>query len=129
MKTKIMLTVGLMALLVVAYGFGQRPALKVKIEFPFTVAGKVLPAGQYQFERDDAGQFFRVTSEAKNSAMALIITRLAGAMHTTQGDSHFVFDVVGESYLLSEIWIPGEDGYMLASTKDKHDHKVLDLKR
>jgi hypothetical protein len=50
-------------------------------------------------------------------------------MHTTPEDAHIVFDVVGDKHMLSEIWIPGEDGYLLLATKGKHGHKVINIPR
>lgn len=129
MRTKIMLTVGLMALLAVTSGYGQQSSLKAKIDFPFSVEGKVLPAGEYGFVRDMSAQVFRVTSEGKDKALAPIVTRLNGEIHNTPQDAHLVFDKVGDTYSLSEIWIPGEDGYVLLITKGEHEHKVINVKR
>jgi hypothetical protein len=130
LKTKIMLTMSLFALLVVTSGYGQQSlTVKAKIEFPFTVEGKVLPAGQYEFVRDNLAATFRVQGEGKIGALATILTRLAGEMHTTPQDAHLVFDKVGDTYLLSEIWFPTEDGYLLLATKGKHAHKVISIQR
>lgn len=128
MKTKILVTVGLFALLAVMSGYGQEPSIKAKIDFPFTVEGKALPAGQYSFMRDTEAPVFRVQGEGKADALATIVTRLSGEMHTTPQDAHLVFDVVGGTHILSEIWIPGEDGYMMHVEKGKHEHKVLNVK-
>jgi beta-xylosidase len=57
--------------------------------------------------------------------MALIQTRIAAGIHTSAQDAHIVFDKVGNSYLLSEIWAPGIDGYMLNVTKEKHEHMIV----
>jgi hypothetical protein len=130
-KTKIMLTAGLIALLAVMSGYGQQsgqPSLKAKIDFPFTVEGQVLPAGQYEFVRDNKALVFRVQGEGKNYTLAPILTRIAGEMHTTPQDAHLVFDVVGDTHLLSEIWIPAEDGYLMLATKGQHGHKVINVK-
>ncbi len=56
------------------------------------------------------------------------MTRLSGEIHTTPQDAHLVFDKVGDTYLLSELWIPGEDGYLLQITKGAHEHIVLNIK-
>lgn len=36
-----------------------------------------------------------------------------------------VFDVVGDKNVLSEIWIPGVDGYLIQVSKGHHTHKVV----
>ena len=130
MKTKIMLTVGLILLLAAISGYGQQTKLiKAKIDFPFTIEGKVLPAGQYELMRDDPAMSFRVQGEGMNSGLAIILTRITGEMHASPNDSHIVFDKVGDTYFLSEIWIQGEeDGYLLYGSKNKHEHKVYTVK-
>ena len=56
------------------------------------------------------------------------MTRLSGEIHTTPQDAHLVFDKVGDTYLLSELWIPGKDGYLPQITKGAHEHIVLNIK-
>jgi hypothetical protein len=129
-KIKIMLVLSLVALLAVTSGYGQTSppsSIKVKLDFPFTVAGKALPAGEYSFTLDNTTLVFRVQGQGQIGSVAPILTRLAGEMHTTPQDAHLVFDVVGGTYLLSEIWIPSEDGFLLLSTKGAHTHKVVNV--
>ena len=64
MKTKILVTVGLFALLAVMSGYGQEPSIKAKIDFPFAVEGKVLPAGQYSLMRDTDPTFAIILGQA-----------------------------------------------------------------
>lgn len=128
MKKRILMTVGFVAVLAVVLAYGQPASIKAIIDFQFTAGGKVFPAGDYQFTRDTIAPVFRVQGEGKNFALAPVITRLAAAMHTTPQDSHLVFDKVGDTYMLSEIWVPGEDGYVLLITKGEHTHKVVNVK-
>jgi hypothetical protein len=128
MKTKILLAVGLFAFVAGLAVFAQLAEIKATIDFPFKVEGKVLPAGAYDFVRDDSAAAFRVTDGGKNSAIALIQTRLSSEIHTTPADAHIVFDKIGETCLLSEIWIPGQDGYVIMVTKGPHEHKVVNVK-
>ncbi|HMA54320.1 MAG TPA: hypothetical protein VKT17_07645 [Acidobacteriota bacterium] len=127
MKTKIMLVVGLVVLFAAVSGYGQG-IIKAKIDFSFKVEGKVLPPGEYEFTRDAQATTFRVQGQGKEGALAPILTRMAAEIHTTAQDSHLTFDVVGDTYLLSEIWIPGEDGYLIQMTKGPHTHKVINIK-
>lgn len=130
MKTKMTLALGLIVLLAAGSALmGQAPAriLKAKIDFEFGVAGKVLPMGDYEFVVTGDGQVVRVQGQGKSVEMANVITRLAAEMHTTPQDAHLVFDVVGTNHFLSEVWIPGEDGYLVHSTKGAHTHKVVNI--
>ncbi len=129
MKSKLMLSAMLVVFLAATVAYGQPYRIVAKIDFPFTIQGKVLPPGQYEFSRADQPSFFRVTDGSKNSTMAPIITRIAGDTHMTPEDAHVAFDKVGDAYILSEIWIPGEDGYLFTTTKEAHTHKVINIKR
>jgi hypothetical protein len=129
MKTKIMLVVGLIALLSGVSVFAQQQyTIKAKIDFSFKVEGKMLPAGEYEFTRDAQGMTFRIQGQGKNGVVVPILTRMASDIHTTAQDCHLAFDVVGDTYALSEIWIPAEDGYLIQMTKGPHTHKVVNVK-
>jgi hypothetical protein len=131
-KTKITLVMGLMGLLALASVFaGQWTAeeIKAKIDFPFTAGMKTLPAGEYTFTAVNGDQEFRVQGMGKDGAVVNVITRLAGETYLTADEAHLVFDVVGNKYVLSEVWIPGIDGYVLQMTKGAHTHKVVKVTR
>jgi hypothetical protein len=125
MKARITVLLGLSLLLAAAVAYGQTPTLKVSIDFPFTVEGKTLPTGVYKIARTDDGMAFRVQGEGKEGGLAMIITRLNREMHEKKLSSFVVFDKVGEISTLSEIWFPGEDGYLVATTKEPHTHKTV----
>ena len=130
MKRSVAMALSLVAFLALTSGYAQMQ-LRVfgNIPFPFTVGTKALPAGQYDFVRDGEAPDIRVVAAGKNVARVPIVTRLAGAIHTTPKDTHLVFDKVGDTRLLSEIWVPGQDGYLLSSTKGPHEHDVVDVPR
>ncbi len=128
MKVRMILTVGLFAFLAVVAAFGQNAIIRAQIDFPFIVEGRTLPAGTYDFTRDDTASVFKVTDGSKDMAAAQILTRIAAGMHTSPADGHVVFDKIGDAYTLAEIWIPGQDGYILAVTKAKHEHRIINVK-
>ncbi len=129
MKMKIAVTIGLVALLTTVFGLAQTvQSLRANIPFQFIVGGKALPAGEYNFIRNE-GSFQVVSVKKGPSAVALVITMLGGEIHTTPQDAHIVFDKVGDSYFLSEIWIPQMDGFLLNATKEKHEHRTINIPR
>ncbi len=131
-RTKLILAASLVILLGVTLGYGQIMTITAKIDFPFTVEGKTLPAGDYQFVPEGTGELvaFSVRSGGKSVASAQVLTRLSKGMHMTPADAHLVFDVVGDNYLLSEIWPAGsEDGCLVLATKGPHKHKVINVQR
>ncbi len=127
MKTRMVLTVGLFAFLAVAAAYGQNVSLRAQIDFPFTVEGKTLPAGTYDFALDDTASVFKVTDEGKNVVAAQVLTRISAGLQS-RGNSQVVFDKIGDANTLAEIWIPGRDGYVLAVTKAKHEHRIVNVK-
>ncbi len=112
-----------------AAGLGPAKAaqsVRATIPVPFIVEGKALPAGQYDFIPNTDDRTVQVLAVGKGeSANALIVTRLSAEIHTTPKDAHVVFDKTGDIYILSELWIPGIDGYVLHITKGKHEHRTI----
>jgi len=119
----------LAALLGATLGSGRATeGTHAKIPFQFTVERISLPAGEYDFIPNADNRSIRVVPVGKGQAAdALVVTRMAAAMHTTPKDAHIVFDKVGETYILSEIRFPESDGFLLHATKEKHEHKVLSI--
>ena len=105
----------------------QTQTLRVTIGHAFTAGDKQFPAGQYQISRDPGVSFIRLASrDGKTTTQLPILTRIAAAMHTTPKDAHLVFDKIGQRHVLSELWIPGHDGFVLNSPKEEHEHEVVD---
>jgi hypothetical protein len=128
LKSKSLLLISLLTLLAAVSAYGQSDLLRAKIPFAFSAGGKQFPAGQYDISHASGALSFKIASQdGKNSAMVLILTRTAGAIHNTPADAHVVFDKVGETYTLSELWFPGADGYMLSTMKGQHEHRVVDI--
>jgi hypothetical protein len=101
--------------------------VKGDIPFEFKAGGKALPAGHYEFTSDNQGKLVIVRSTPTGSSSSvMVITRMAAGIHTTPADAHIVFDKVGDTYTLSEIWVPGMDGFLLNALKSKHEHKIID---
>jgi len=128
MKFRMLLATALIGGLCLISGYGQPEGIKTTIDFSFTAGDKILPAGQYEFSRDTQALIIRVQGEGGNMALVPVLTLLSGAIHTTPEDAHVVFDKVGDNYILSELWLRGEDGFLLALTKGPHEHTVINVK-
>jgi hypothetical protein len=131
MRSKLLVLIGL-CLVLAAMAYGQT-AVKANIPFAFTAGTKALPAGSYEvYPVPSAAGVVDVrmrSADGKTAVLVPVITRLSGAIHTTPQDSHLVFDKVGENFSLSEVWIPGSDGYVLSTTAKQHEHRVIDVPR
>jgi hypothetical protein len=130
MRTKISMVlalVGLLALGSLYAGQSTAEVLKAKIDFPFIAGGRALPAGVYEFRKDDAAQVFRIQGAGRTGDVVNIITELAGNLRMNPEGNSLVFDIVNNKYVLSEIWIPGSNGYLVEATKGPHAHKVVKI--
>ena len=91
---------------------------------PFTVGTQTLPAGQYFFTANIATSIIQVRSaDGKHAAMSMIYTRIARPESAAQAENKVVFDVRNNQYALSEVWVAGEDGFVLPGhMQTSHTH-------
>lgn len=105
----ILATTILFATLTVASAQGQDAGnFSVTIPFDFAVAGKVLPADDYQVHRAIAGT--RSVTEFKNSKGTIRI--YLPSTHPVQNsaiqsDAKLVFNRYGNQFFLSQVWMAG----------------------
>jgi hypothetical protein len=114
----LVLTLGVVA------GYAQRGRASVEIPFSFTAGGSELPAGTYRISTDPNNPgILRIRSEAGDkSALCTVMTRLSPS---ESAKAQVVFDKVGEKRVLSEVYLPGSDGFQLAGTKGEHTHEKV----
>jgi hypothetical protein len=97
-------------------------AISVNIPFSFMVKGKEMPAGQYQILAE-AGQTKLVVKGTGATVLVPVIERLAdiGAKQPK-----IVFDkILNGTAVLSEVHIPGEDGFLVGVATARESHVVL----
>jgi hypothetical protein len=118
------LVVCALLLLVSCMGVGishAQGSLKVSIPFQFHAGQNVLPAGSYRImTKNILGKVLTLSSLDSNKSWQVpFVTRLA---QRANKKVELAFDKVeGESYL-SEIHIPGIDGYALEGSPREHSH-------
>ncbi len=100
-------------------------AATVNLPFKFEAGKKALDAGKYELMvPEDTTGALTLTPE-RGASMALpYITRLA-APEPPIREPKFVFDKVGDQYILSEIWLPDRDGYLIHDTRQPHTHHAV----
>jgi hypothetical protein len=130
MNRRIPLLVAVIALLiavgpVVAYAQEQVVA---NVPFRFISAGRTHDPGEYQLRVSEDQMNWTLTPVKGTPTAAMVVTRLAAHDSPTSSD-RLVFDRVGDTYYLSEVWPSGGDGYLLHATKEKHTHHVIKLLR
>lgn len=113
MRTK--LTVAALALfgLVLAGAPAFAQDAKVAIPFAFTVMGRTFPAGVYQFteQSPDVIKLESTTFPALQIELP-VLERLTGDRNSTNAKA--VFEKTGRTGVLSEVWLDGFDGYVVA---------------
>lgn len=130
--TRILTTLSFAALLAIGgtRAFAAEP-LKADIPFAFNagVEGKPFPAGAYEF--DIAREEDKVSIHGPGGVVAgeTIVTSLAAPSHSTADHAHLVFDKVGDTYTLSELWLPGSEGLLVHVTKGRHEHQIVHAKK
>jgi len=97
-------------------------AISVNIPFSFMVKGKEMPAGQYQILAE-AGQTKLVVKGTSVTVLVPVIERLAD---TGAKEPKIVFDkILNGTAVLSEVHIPGEDGFLVGVSTARETHVVV----
>ncbi len=97
-------------------------SLSVNIPFSFVAKGKEMPAGHYEIRAE--GDETKLTIRGGNGLVVVpVIERLAD---TGAKEPKIVFDKTedGKSFL-SEVHIPGRDGFLVGIAKGKETHVVV----
>ncbi|MGB7297639.1 MAG: hypothetical protein WBC70_18840 [Candidatus Aminicenantales bacterium] len=109
-----------------------------KIPFKFKAAGKNLPAGDYRAAPEGEGQI-ALRKDPGGEEILIPFTERLARPETPLEEPQLVFDMVGNfepsyteyitEYLLAELWLPGEEGYLVHRTKGAHQDKVIKGKK
>lgn len=112
---------------------GQQAAL-FKIPFDFRAAGKKIKAGEYWFGINQAGKLL-LRQVATGKELELQILEKLSPPEQPPAEPRLVFDEVGDFapsyteyftvYVLSEIWLTGQGGFLIHVTKSQHKEKTV----
>ncbi len=92
--------------------------VSVEVKFSFLAGEKLLPPGTYRFaESEQEGELEVTNVKTQEDVQVEIFTRIA-----PQLEPEVVFDKVGDQHHLSEVYIPGMDGFLLETVHAKHKH-------
>jgi hypothetical protein len=118
------------AAVAVAMLAGSQPAqaqtqYDFKVPFGFVAHGKTFAAGEYRLATNDTDTILTLEGkDPKNGAVALPVeTRISEARSLAEPE--IVFDKLDGKYFVSELLVPGDDGYMVQVTKAKHTHESV----
>ena len=113
-------------------GFGARAFAQDKliadVPFKFMLSGKTYDAGKYELRVNNTEQVVELTAPGQKGSFVEAMTRLAEP-ENKMTEARLVFDKVGDTAYLSEVWLPEQDGYLMFAAKGKHTHHVVKLQR
>ena len=113
----------------VALGFSQVAGAQAQYDFKisssFVANGKTLPAGNYVFSVNPAGDVVTLESKDTKGSSALLAVETRISERKPLAEPEVVFDKLNGQLLVSELLVPGEDGYLLLVTKAKHTHESM----
>jgi hypothetical protein len=97
----------------------------LSVTFPFQVADKILQAGVYAIEQPSADLL--VLRSAKGDVVQLPVILRVAKLSPPLTESKVIFDKFGDSYYISEIWVPDRDGFVVGGTKEVHTHHAVKI--
>jgi hypothetical protein len=98
--------------------------MKVEVPFAFTVKDKEMPAGRYEIQ-PDGGEQSRLVIRSTSGGGTIVVPVLERLADTGSKTPKIVFDQVQDKHYLSEVHIPGMDGFLVGITKGEEKHEVV----
>jgi hypothetical protein len=128
MKHRIVAPLLAAALLLVAHPSisNAQDVMFITVDFPFAVQGRTVPAGTYVlWLKPDMTGFTLTQSDTPPPAetIAFETERRLAPMEPPLGAAHVVFEQDRDHNFLSEIWLPGEDGWLVYQTQGSRAHR------
>jgi len=134
MKHTVKAAIVILAVLVAAGAASTYAQATFKVPFKFQAGGKKLPAGDYTVMKAVEGQL-TLRQEATGKEFPVPFTERIAQPKPAVAEPRLVFDEVGDFapsyteymtvYVLSEVWLAGEDGFRVHTTKGAHQTKVV----
>ncbi|SRR5579884_266248 len=96
----------------------QNQVETAKIPFAFQANHTALEAGDYKVEQLNNGGTFQLMSSNGHSIFVSVPAKVEGTRNT---DPHLTFACYQGNCVLSQIWLPGGDGYVRSDSAVSHD--------
>jgi len=94
-------------------------AVVANIDFPFKAGKTTFPAGKYSINQSPEEELTIRSMDTGKGVIVPFTTRLSPREDNA---ALVVFDKDGDQYYLSEIYMPGIDGFALTGAPGKHTH-------
>ena len=102
-------------------------ASSVFVDTPFSFMAKdtTMPAGRYEIRPDSDMTNLVIRSSGGSGGRTVTVPVIERLADTGAKESRVVFDKVEGKRYLSEVHIPGMDGFLVGIAKGKETHEVL----
>jgi hypothetical protein len=134
MKRQVVLAIVALAFALIAGSAVTYAQGTFKIPFKFEAGGKKLPAGEYRVAKKGEGQLSLQIEPNGEEVLIPVKQRLEQPKPAIE-EPQLVFDMVGNfepsyteyvtDYLLAEVWLSGEDGFLVHTLKGAHQHQTI----
>lgn len=104
------------------------------IPFKFEAGGKSFSPGKYWIAQKGDGKI-TLQKEPDGEEVSIPFSQRLEQPKSPLEEPQLVFDMVGNfepsyteyvtDYLLAEVWLPGEDGFLIHATKGAHQHQTI----
>jgi len=134
MKRLVVLSIMTLAFALIVSGTMAYAQGTFKIAFKFEAGGKKFPPGEYRITLTGEGQLTLRQESTGKEVPIPYIQKLAQPTPAIE-EPQLVFDMVGNfepsyteyvtDYLLAEVWLPGEDGFLIHTTKGAYQNQTI----
>lgn len=134
MKRLVILAIVAFTLVLIAGSTGVYAQGIFKIPFKFEAGGKKFSPGEYWVAQKEDGKIAFRKEPNGEEVLIPFIQRLPQPKPSIQ-EPQLVFDLVGNfepsyteyvtDYLLAEVWLPGEEGFLIHTTKGAHQSQTI----
>jgi hypothetical protein len=94
-----------------------------KVPFAFTASGKTFAPGEYFLNVNNEPEVVTLQAKDPKAGSVVLAVETRVSERKPLSDPEVVFDKLDGKYLISELLVPGTDGYVLQVTKAKHTHE------
>jgi hypothetical protein len=124
-RTELTIVSAALVLLAASQTASAQTRYDFKVPGAFVASGKTFPAGNYALSVNVAGDLVTVEPKDVKVGSVLLAVECRLSERESLADPEVVFDKLNGQFMLSELLVPHEDGYLLLATKAKHTHESL----
>lgn len=123
MKRLVALGVAVVLTAFAGYAWAQAQGSPVKIGFNFVAAGKIVSSGTYSIEPTSSGT---VVLRNKRGEVAAELKPLKSlGLNGGEQEPKLVFILSDTMKVLSEIWLPGQEGYLVGTVSGSNQRQIV----